>query len=129
MARPDTERLYNNVINLGFATRKDLYPIGKRPWASLNEYQLKYHNIFLRLCGHYMHCSIQAPLNRLSYIFQFSCSKTIATRKEITMPQVFSKYGKYLTINSPYLDDPLNSRSFIIKFETDLFLGISQFIR
>jgi group II intron reverse transcriptase/maturase len=111
--RPNAKKLYNNVINLGFATSKDLYPIGKRPWASLNEYQIvqKYHSIFLGLCGHYMHCSTQFPLNRLSYIFQFSCAKTIATRRKITTPQVFSKYGKQLIVNAPYLDDSENSRT------------------
>jgi hypothetical protein len=96
---PNKERLLTKVKQLGIASQS-LYPIAKRPWASLDEFQIvqKYHSMFLGLVGHYTKCHTLVPLNRLSYIYQYSCAKTIATRKKITTPQVFQKYGKQLTI-------------------------------
>lgn len=97
---PHKERLFKKVVQTGLAKPVTLEPIGKRPWASLDEYQIvqKYHSMFLGLVGHYMNCNSYAPLNRLSYIFQYSCAKTIATRKKITTPQVLQKYGENLLI-------------------------------
>lgn len=98
--QPNKEKLLNKVLQIGIAQPGTYYPIGKRPWASLDEYQIvqKYHSIFLGLVGHYIKCDSLTPLNRLSYIFQYSCAKTIAVRKKITTPQVFEKYGKQLII-------------------------------
>lgn len=104
--RPNGKRIFQNLKNIGIVRKADLYPIGKRPWASLDEFQIvqKYHSIFLGLTSHFSKCNTTAPLNRVSYIFQYSCAKTIATRKKITMPQVFQMYGQNLEITSPYLD-------------------------
>lgn len=106
--RPNATRLYNNVKNLGICKGADLKPIGKRAWATLDEFQIvqKYHSIFLGIVTHYTKCSTYHPLNRLDYIFKYSCAKTIATRKRLTLPQVLNKYGPYLRIEKPYLDNP-----------------------
>ena len=105
--RPNKERLYNKIKLLGIAD-SSLYPIGKRPWSALDEFQIvqKYHSIFLGITGHYIQCSTLNPLNRISYIFQYSCAKTLATRKKIPMPQIFEKYGKQLLIEREYKDNP-----------------------
>lgn len=97
---PNKERLQKKITQIGIAKPGTYNPIGKRPWASLDEFQIvqKYHSMYLGLVGHYINCNSLAILNRLSYIFQYSCAKTIATRKKITTPQVFNKYGKSLTI-------------------------------
>jgi hypothetical protein len=110
--RPNATRLYNNVKNLGICKGEELRPIGKRAWAALDEFQIvqKYHSIFLGLVTHYTKCSTYHPLNRLDYIFKYSCAKTIATRKRLTLPQVLSKYGPYLRIEKPYIDDPQKKR-------------------
>jgi group II intron reverse transcriptase/maturase len=103
---PNKERLYNKIKLLKIVKPDTLYPIGKRPWAALDEFQIveKYHSMYLGLVGHYIKCNSLTPLNRLSYIFLYSCAKTIATRKKITTGQVFSKYGKYLKIERKIKD-------------------------
>jgi group II intron reverse transcriptase/maturase len=110
--RPNKEKIFNKLKLLGLVRGEDLYPIGKRSWATLNEFQIvqKYHSIYLGLLSHYVKCSTSSPLNRVSYIFQYSCAKTIATRKRITVPQVFDRYGKTLKITS-YTDDPSKTRT------------------
>lgn len=106
--RPNKERIFNKIKLLGIVRPLDLYPIGKRPWASLNEFQIvqKYHSMYLGLLAHYVKCNTSIPLNRVSYIFQFSCAKTIATRKRITTPQVFETYGNNLKITINHKDSP-----------------------
>jgi group II intron reverse transcriptase/maturase len=104
--RPNKERIFNKLKSLGIVKPSDLYPIGKRPWSSLNEFQIvqKYHGIYLGLLSHYVNCNTTVPMNRVSYIFQYSCAKTIAARKRITTPQVFEKYGKNLKITTKFKD-------------------------
>lgn len=110
--KPNKERLINKVKLLGIVRPNDLYPIGKRPWSSLDEFQivLKYHSIFLGLTGHYINCNSLSPLNRLSYIFLYSCAKTLAIRKKLTIRQIFNKYGKNLEIIKTFKDNPEKSR-------------------
>jgi len=105
---PNKERLLDKIKLLGIVKPGTYYPIGKRPWAALDEFQIvqKYHSIFLGLVGHYIKCDSLTPLNRLSYIFQYSCAKTLATRKRLTMPQIFTKYGKTLRITKYIKDKP-----------------------
>jgi group II intron reverse transcriptase/maturase len=105
---PNKERLYKKIKLIGIASPRNLYPIGKRPWAALDEYQIvqKYHSMFLGLVGHYIKCDSLSILNRLSYIFQYSCAKTIATRKKITTPKVFQLYSKQLLVNKWIKDKP-----------------------
>lgn len=102
--RPNKDRIFSKLKNLGIIRKKDLYPIGKRPWSSLNEFQIvqKYHSMYLGLLAHYVKCDTLVPLNRVSYILQYSCAKTIATRKKITMSQVFTRYGNNLEITIHY---------------------------
>lgn len=103
---PNTEKLKNKITLIGIAKPGTLFPIGKRAWAALDEFQIvqKYHSMFLGLVGHYIKCDSHKFLYRLSYIFQYSCAKTIATRKRITMAQVFKKYGNNLEITK-YIKD------------------------
>lgn len=97
---PNKNRLLTNMGRRGFCQGTTYYPIGIRAWSNLNEFQIvqKYNSIFMGLIQHYKLCSNLHVLNRISYILQYSCAKTLATRLKITMPQVFSKYGKELKI-------------------------------
>jgi len=106
--QPNDTKLLAKVKAIGLVRNSDLFPIGKRAWSCLDEFQIvqKYHSIFLGLVQHYSKCDSFFPLNRISYIFQYSCAKTIATRKRITLSQTFKTYGKNLKIVRPYLDDP-----------------------
>jgi hypothetical protein len=114
--QPNDEKLLNKTKEIGIVRPSDFFPMGKRAWAQLDEFQIvqKYHTMFLGLVQHYSRCDSLHPLNRLSYIFLYSCAKTIATRKRITMKQVFNKYGKQLEVNSPYMDNQTKIRK--VKF-------------
>lgn len=97
---PNQERIEKKLIQLKIAEPGTLFPIGKRAWGYLDEYQIvqKYHSMFLGLVGHYISCDSHKLLNRLSYIFQYSCAKTLAGRKKTSIVQIFEKYGKNLSI-------------------------------
>lgn len=96
---PDKRRLLKNLKLKGF-TNNNGFPIGIRGWSIFDEYEIvmKYKQIFRGICNYYSNCDSTYILNRISYILQYSCAKTIATRKRITMKQTFSKYGKNLNI-------------------------------
>lgn len=104
---PDHERIFRKIRTSGFVKGADLYPIGKRPWAALDEFQIvqKYDSIMRGIVNFYFKCDTAYPLNRIDYILRYSCAKTLATRKKITVSQVFSLYGKDLTINKNIKSD------------------------
>lgn len=97
---PDHDRIWKNLTLGGFCTKRDLFPIGIRSWCQFDEYEivLKYRRIMVGLTNYYRNCDNVYSLNRVSYILQYSCAKTIATRQKITMSQVFLKYGTNLEI-------------------------------
>lgn len=97
--RPDAARIYAKLRCLGVCNGA-LEPIGVRPWTILEEYRIvqRYAGKMRGITNYYCECVNPYVLNRVSYILQYSCAKTIATRKKITMSQVFKKYGKSLTI-------------------------------
>lgn len=98
--KPDKERVLSKLRTLGITKGDNYYPIGKRPWAQLDEFQIvqKYKSMFEGLYNHYRGCDSLVPLNRLDYIYRYSCAKTIAVRKRKTMPQIFNMYGPELKI-------------------------------
>lgn len=98
---PCKKRVLNKLVTGKFCKLPDLVPIGIRSWAMFDEYDivLKYRQIMVGLFDYYYDCDSIYLLNRVEYILRYSCAKTIATRKKITMPQVFEKYGKKLKIS------------------------------
>lgn len=98
--RPDNDRIKANLRNKNVCHKNDMYPIGVRQWAILEEFRIveRYRSMMLGLAMYYKDVENPYILNRVSYILQYSCAKTIATRKKITMSQVFKKYGKNLRI-------------------------------
>lgn len=97
--RPDKERILRNLVLKGVC-QKDGRPIGIRSWAILEEFRIveRYKSIMLGMVNYYAKCDNIYIFNQISYILLYSCAKTIATRKKITMSQVFNKYGKSLKI-------------------------------
>jgi hypothetical protein len=97
--RPDKERLLKNLTLGGFCDSNQ-YPIGVRPWSNFDEYDivLKYRQIMIGIHNYYRNCDSYYILNRVNYILKYSCAKTIATRKKITMSQTFKEYGSELKI-------------------------------
>ena len=80
--------------------KKNYFPIGKPVWYSYNEFQIvqKYAQIMRGIFNYYKPCGRLSRLYHISYILKFSCAKTIAGRKKISMPKVFQRYGKDLMV-------------------------------
>lgn len=120
--RPDKERILSNLRLKKFCDDKN-YPIGLRFWTIYDPYEivLKYRQIMIRLTNYYCKCDNLYILYRASYILQYSCAKTIATRRKISMPQVFKKYGSNLTITKQfYINNKPQNRSTQFKTFTDI---------
>ena len=116
---PDFNRIKRNLLRIGVCKETDLFPIGITPWAIFDEYEivLKYRRIIVGLANYYRNCDSHYVLNRVSYILQYSCAKTIAVRQKITMPQVFSTYGKNLRITRTFYS-PLGETKRSVEFPT-----------
>jgi group II intron reverse transcriptase/maturase len=101
---PDKYRLLSRLVLGKFCTEKTYFPIGIRSWAQFDEYEivLKYRRIMVGLTNYYRNCDNVYFLNRVSYILQYSCAKTISVRQKSSISKVFNKYGKDLTIVRQY---------------------------
>lgn len=100
---PDKERLLRNLLINKFCNN-EYFPIGKRSWSVYDPYEivLKYRQIMVGIVNYYNKCDNPYILNRISYILQYSCAKTIACRQKVTMSQIFSKYGTNLSIKKEF---------------------------
>nr|YP_009519478.1 hypothetical protein [Rhipiliopsis peltata]AYC65445.1 hypothetical protein [Rhipiliopsis peltata] len=100
---PDKKRLLRN-LTLRYYCQPNFNPIGKRGFAVLDEYEivLKYRQIMLGILEYYKNCDNTRVLNQVSYILQYSCAKTLATRKKITISKIFKKYGTDLNIRRTF---------------------------
>jgi hypothetical protein len=98
---PDTDRILSRMVEKGFCRKQDLMPIGIRSWSLFEEFDivLKYRQIMVGMFDYYSKCDSKRILYRMEYLLRYSCAKTIATRKRITMSQVFKRYGKSLEVN------------------------------
>ena len=61
---------------------------------------MKYQQIMMDLYNYYAEVDNLTILSRVSYILQYSCAKTIARRKKISLPKIFAQYGKNINIRS-----------------------------
>lgn len=97
---PDKTRLFRYLIRMKVCQGSALWPVGIRSWSALDEYNivLKYRRLMIGLTNYYRNCDSSYVLNRVSYILKYSCAKTIALRKKVTMSQVFKKYSISLRI-------------------------------
>lgn len=92
---PDKDRVLNRMVEKGFCRKQDFMPIGVRSWSLFDEFDivLKYRQIMVGFFDYYSHCDSKRLLYRIEYYLRYSCAKTIASRKKITMSQVFKRYG------------------------------------
>jgi group II intron reverse transcriptase/maturase len=97
--RPDKQRVLKNLKLCKFCD-SNFYPIGIRSWSSFDEYDivLKYRQIMIGIFNYYRDCENNYLLNRVNYILRYSCAKTIATRRKMTMSQVFKMYTTLLKV-------------------------------
>ena len=111
---PDIDRIKKRLKILKMCDQK-CFPKGKTSWAAYNEFQIvqKYALIMRGIFTYYKPCKRLSKLYRISYILQYSCAKTIAIRKKISLPQVLKLYGLSLTVTEKIYNtkgDPTTKR-------------------
>lgn len=96
---PHSKRILERLLALKMC-KKDYTPIAKLIWSQYDEFQIvqKYALIMRGIYNYYRPCERLSRLNHISYILQYSCAKTIAFKKKISMPQVIKRYGIELKI-------------------------------
>lgn len=97
---PDSKRILNRMKLLKFCD-SELKPIGKGAWTVYDDFQivLKYTQIMRGIFNYYGNCKRLSRLTQISYILQYSCAKTLARRRKISLRQVFTKYTPRLTVS------------------------------
>ena len=92
---PDTNKILNKLTTLRYC-QKDGFPIAHAYFVDLPEYYIvqKFNEILRGLANYYSNCDRPYKLNRAHYILTYSCLKTIARRKKISLRQVIKNYGK-----------------------------------
>ena len=127
---PDQDRLWKNLIRQGFCNPSQTYsPDSKSSWTVLEEYAivLKYSQIMRGIFNYYRECDNKGPIHYASYILQYSCAKTLAHRKRISMSKVFSLYGKELRITKQfYSTSKTTEKSIHFPTSTELFKTNTQ---
>lgn len=110
---PHKERLLSK-LKINCFCDNNYYPIAKLSWHIYDEYEivLKYRQIMIGISNYFAKCDNNYLLYRVSYILQYSCAKTLSTRKKTTMSKIFVKYGKNLkVIKEFYLKNSSFSKS------------------
>lgn len=91
---PDSDRILKRLRSLKFCNNN--YEARAKPtWLVYDEFQIvqKYARIFRGIFNYYAPCGRLTRLNRISYILQYSCARTLARRKKMCMKKIFGKYG------------------------------------
>jgi group II intron reverse transcriptase/maturase len=98
---PDSNRILKKLKLLKFCN-ENYEPRGRPAWTVYNEFQIvqKYSQVFRGIFNYYEPCDRLTRLYRISYILQYSCAKTLARRKKVSMKQIFIKYGKNLFVET-----------------------------
>lgn len=97
---PDSERIHTNLLRKKFCVGPNLNPVAKSEWTVLDEYEivLKFQQTFMGLANYYRWTDGFYALNRVSYILQYSCAKTLSYRQKSSVSKIFKKYGKNMEI-------------------------------
>ena len=100
---PDRRRvLYTNLTLRKFCEQrnKEFFPISKPGFIVLSDYEivLKYRQIMVGLFNYYRNVDRLNFLNYVFYILQYSCAKTLARKKKISIRQIFFRYTFRLKI-------------------------------
>jgi group II intron reverse transcriptase/maturase len=101
---PDTNRILKRLLALKMC-RPNGFPLGKTTWRQYDEFQIvqKYNQMFRGIFNYYAPCGRVLRLQRISYILQYSCAKTLAGRKKTSLRKIFKTYGKNLRITEKKL--------------------------
>ena len=98
---PDSKRILKRMKIMKFCN--DQYEPRARPaWIVYNEFQIvqKYAQIFRGIYVYYEPCKKLTRLSHISYILQYSCAKTLARRKKVSIRKIFDLYSTNLNIET-----------------------------
>jgi hypothetical protein len=98
---PDVTRIIKR-LKLQNMCDKNGMPIANLKWIKSSEYEIvtKYNEILKGIFNYYEPCGRLHKLYRVSYILRYSCARTLARRKKISLKKIFNTYGKNLTIKT-----------------------------
>lgn len=96
---PDVNRIIKRLKLQKICDKKGK-SIANPKWVNSSEYKIvtKYNKTLREIFNYYEPCGKFSKLYRISYILHYSCARTIARRKKISLKQVFTIYGKILKI-------------------------------
>jgi retron-type reverse transcriptase len=97
---PHSDRILTRLKQNQFCNNK-YEPRAKPGWLVYEEYDIveKYSQIFRGIYNYYLPCERLTRLNRISYILQYSCGRTLARKRDTTLKKVMTRYGKNFVIN------------------------------
>ncbi|GLV54965.1 reverse transcriptase [Dictyobacter sp. S3.2.2.5] len=92
-------KLTKRLSERGFCTAEG-FPIAKAGWAYLDTDQIinLYSSINRGIQNYYAFVDNWSKLSRIQYILRYSLAKTLAMKHKISLPKVFKRFGKNLTI-------------------------------
>ena len=102
---PDRKRvLYTNLTLRKFCEQRNklYYPIAKPGFIVLSDYEivLKYRQIMIGFFNYYRNVDRLNFLNYVFYILQYSCAKTLARKKRISIRKIFFRHTFRLKITT-----------------------------
>lgn len=110
----DSEEILQRLKATNFCNN-DYKPRGKSAWLIYNEFRIvqKFSQVFRGIYNYYSHCGRLTGLYHISYILQYSCARTLARKKNVSLKKIFTLYGKNMQIKTK---DTTKTRS--IEFKT-----------
>lgn len=101
---PDKKRILNRLKILQFCDR-NYKPKAKAAWIVYDDFQIveKYSQICRGIYNYYEPCGRLSPLSHIFYILQYSCAKTLARKKKISIRRIFLMYTTKLIIKKTIL--------------------------
>jgi retron-type reverse transcriptase len=98
---PDTDFIIKRLKLQNMCNNKGM-PVANPKWIASSEYGIvtKYNEILREIYNYYKPCGKLQKLHRVSFLLHYSCAKTLARRKKISLRKIFDTYGKSLTIET-----------------------------
>lgn len=96
---PDSARILKRLKLQNMCDNKG-NPLANPKWVNFSEYEIvtKYNEVLKRIYNYYEPCGKVQKLYRVSHILHYSCARTLARRKKISLKKTFDTYGKSLKI-------------------------------
>lgn len=93
------QKLVQRLASHGFCDPEG-YPTHRAAWTNLDDDQIivKFGAINRGILNYYRPVDNFSRLNRIQYILQFSCAKTLANKHRMSVKATFTKYGDDLTV-------------------------------